>query len=129
MSKQQILIVEDESSIADNIVFALQQEGYASTWVTLGSEGVKQLQTKQTQFDLVILDVGLPDINGFEVCKLIRQWSDIPIMFLTARGEEIDRVVGLEIGADDYVVKPFSPRELVARVKVILKRMSHHTKQ
>lgn len=125
--KQQILIVEDESSIADNIVFALQQEGYASTWTTLGDEAVKQLQTKQKQFDLVILDVGLPDISGFEVCKLIRQWSDIPIMFLTARGDEVDRVVGLEIGADDYVVKPFSPRELVARVKVILKRMSHQT--
>lgn len=73
----------------------------------------------------MILDVGLPDVNGFEVCKKIRQFSDIPIMFLTARGEEIDRVVGLEIGADDYVVKPFSPRELVARIKAILKRYNH----
>jgi two-component system catabolic regulation response regulator CreB len=80
------------------------------------------------QVDLVILDVGLPDISGFEVCKSIRKFSDVPIIFLTARGEEIDRVVGLEIGGDDYVVKPFSPRELVARVKVILKRqVSNHS--
>ena len=76
----------------------------------------------QKNVDLVILDVGLPDISGFEVCKEIRKTSDVPIIFLTARAEEIDRVVGLEIGGDDYVVKPFSPRELVARVKVILRR-------
>lgn len=120
MSQKHILVIEDEPSIADNITYALKFEGFQHTWVTLGNEGI-ELLTKGL-FDLVILDVGLPDINGFEVCKRIRETSNIPIIFLTARGEEIDRVVGLEIGADDYVVKPFSPRELVARVKVILRR-------
>jgi len=120
VSKKRILVIEDEPSIADNITYALKFEGFEFSWVTLGNEGIELLN--QEQFNLVILDVGLPDINGFEVCKRIRETSNIPIIFLTARGEEIDRVVGLEIGGDDYVVKPFSPRELVARVKVILKR-------
>ena len=121
MTKKHILVIEDESSIADNITYALTSEGFTCTWVGIGSAGLEVIKTEN--IDLVILDVGLPDINGFEVCKLIRKSSDVPIIFLTARGEEIDRVVGLEIGGDDYVVKPFSPRELVARVKVILKRL------
>ena len=120
MSKKHILVIEDEPSIADNITYALKFEGFEHTWVTLGNEGIELLN--KGLFNLVILDIGLPDINGFEVCKRIRETSNIPIIFLTARGEEIDRVVGLEIGGDDYVVKPFSPRELVARVKVILRR-------
>lgn len=120
MTNKHILIIEDESAIADNISYALQSQGFATSWVSLGGQGLDILHSKSV--DLVILDVGLPDINGFEVCKLIRSSSDVPIIFLTARGEEIDRVVGLEIGGDDYVVKPFSPRELVARVKVILRR-------
>ncbi len=115
-----ILIVEDESGIADNIVYALQTEGFSTVWHPLGQAGLDAL--KAQPFDLVILDVGLPDISGFEICKKIRGFSEIPIIFLTARSEEIDRVVGLEIGGDDYIAKPFSPRELVARVKVILKR-------
>jgi two-component system catabolic regulation response regulator CreB len=123
VSLKHILVIEDEPSIADNITYALKLDGFKYTWVVLGQEGVDVVQ--QGGVDLVILDVGLPDVNGFEVCKKIRQFSDIPIMFLTARGEEIDRVVGLEIGADDYVVKPFSPRELVARIKAILKRYNH----
>lgn len=118
-----ILIIEDEPSIADNIKYALAQEGFNSTWLSLGGEGISALTEQASQFSLIILDIGLPDMSGFEVCKKIREFSEIPIVFLTARGEEIDRVVGLEIGADDYVVKPFSPRELVARVKVILKRV------
>ena len=122
MTKKHILVIEDESSIADNIKYALSTEGFDCTWAGIGAEGLEILTAKD--IDLVILDVGLPDINGFEVCKTIRKSSDVPIIFLTARGEEIDRVVGLEIGGDDYVVKPFSPRELVARVKVILKRVS-----
>lgn len=125
MVKKHILVIEDESSIADNITYALKSEGFAASWVSLGEEALQLLATSHV--DLVILDVGLPDINGFEVCKTIRKNSDVPIIFLTARGEEIDRVVGLEIGGDDYVVKPFSPRELVARVKVILKRQSAYT--
>lgn len=115
-----VLIIEDESSIAEPLVFALQQEGFATHWVSLASKGLDYI--KQQVVDLVIMDVGLPDISGFEACKQLRQFSDVPLMFLTARGEELDRVVGLEIGADDYVVKPFSPREVTARVKVILKR-------
>ena len=119
----QILIVEDESAIADNLHYALKTEGFAVTWKTLGGEAVAYIT--DAAVDLVILDVGLPDISGFEVCKQIRKFSEVPILFLTARTEEIDRVVGLEIGGDDYVAKPFSPRELVARVKAILKRTQH----
>jgi two-component system catabolic regulation response regulator CreB len=116
-----ILIVEDEMSIADTLVFAIGGEGFATHWVRLGQEAIECV--RQGGADLVILDVGLPDMSGFEVCKAIRRHSEVPILFLTARAEEIDRVVGLEIGADDYVVKPFSPREVAARVRVILKRM------
>jgi len=117
-----ILIVEDESSIADTLVFALQADGQQCTWLQLAHEAVTPVKTQAV--DLVILDVGLPDINGFEACKLIRQHCDVPILFLTARDSEIDRIVGLEIGADDYVTKPFSPREVAARVRAILKRAS-----
>jgi two-component system catabolic regulation response regulator CreB len=116
----QILIVEDEMSIADTLVFALGGEGFATHWVRLGGEAIEHVQRGLAS--LVILDVGLPDMSGFEVCKAIRRHSEVPILFLTARAEEIDRVVGLEIGADDYVVKPFSPREVAARVRAILKR-------
>lgn len=115
-----ILLIEDEAGIADNITYSLKAEGFQVTWKGLGADGVSACA--DDVIDLVILDVGLPDISGFEVCKEIRKNSDVPIVFLTARGDEIDRVVGLEIGGDDYVVKPFSPRELVARVKVILRR-------
>ena len=116
-----ILIVEDEPSIADTLLFVLQGEGFGVTWKTLAGEALKLLQT--TAIDLVIMDVGLPDITGFEACKQLRKFSNVPVIFLTARGDELDRVVGLEIGADDYVVKPFSPREVAARVKAILKRV------
>lgn len=118
-----ILLIEDEPSIADNVCYSLKQNGFNPTWVTLGNEGIELHKSATNAFNLIILDVGLPDISGFEVCKLIREFSNTPIIFLTARGDEIDRVVGLEIGADDYVVKPFSPRELAARVNVILKRV------
>ena len=114
-----ILIIEDESAIADNIAIALKAEGYLPLHETLAHKGIEVLQTQSV--DLVILDVGLPDTSGFEACKAIRQFSNVPIIFLTARSSEIDRVVGLEIGADDYVTKPFSPRELVTRVKLRLR--------
>lgn len=117
-----ILIVEDEPSIADTLLFVLQGEGFSVTWKTLAGEALALLQT--TPVDLVIMDVGLPDITGFEACKQLRKFSNVPVIFLTARGDELDRVVGLEIGADDYVVKPFSPREVAARVKAILKRVA-----
>ncbi len=115
-----VLIIEDESSIAESLLFVLQAEGFATHWETLATQGLEYIQ--QHPIDLVIMDVGLPDITGFEACKQLRRFSDVPLIFLTARGEELDRVVGLEIGADDYVVKPFSPREVAARVKAILKR-------
>lgn len=115
-----ILIVEDEAAIADTLVYALQLEGFSTKWLGLAGDALEYL--KQHQVDLIILDVGLPDMSGFDLCKKLRRDSDIPVMFLTARGDEIDRIVGLEIGADDYVVKPFSPREVAARVKAILKR-------
>lgn len=117
-----ILIVEDEAAIADTLVYALQAEGFTTTWVSLGSAALEH-QRRQPA-DLIILDVGLPDVTGFEACRQLRRFSEVPVMFLTARNGEIDRVVGLEIGADDYVVKPFSPREVVARVRAILKRMA-----
>lgn len=116
-----ILIVEDEPSIADTLLFVLQGEGFSTTWKTLAGDALVLLQS--TPIDLVIMDVGLPDITGFEACKQLRKFSNVPVIFLTARGDELDRVVGLEIGADDYVVKPFSPREVAARVKAILKRV------
>lgn len=113
-----ILLLEDEPAIADPLLYSLQTEGFQVHWVQFVQQALAQYQ----QYDLLILDVGLPDGNGFELCKQIRRSSEVPVIFLTARSSEIDRVVGLEIGADDYVVKPFSPRELVARVKTILKR-------
>ncbi|CAD5106573.1 two-component system response regulator CreB [Zestomonas carbonaria] len=117
-----ILIVEDEAAIADTLVYALQAEGFATTWLSLAGAALEF--QRQTPADLLILDVGLPDISGFEACKRLRRFSEVPVIFLTARNAEIDRVVGLEIGADDYVVKPFSPREVAARVKAILKRVA-----
>ena len=120
MKQPTVLVVEDESAIADTILYALRTEGMQVETCTLGSEALDRVRSRRP--DLVILDVGLPDISGFEVCRSMRTFSDVPVIFLTARHEEIDRIVGLEIGADDYVVKPFSPRELAARVRVILRR-------
>ncbi|MDG9884774.1 two-component system response regulator CreB [Pseudomonas sp. GD04058] len=117
-----ILIVEDEAAIADTLVFALQGDGHSTEWVSLGQLALERL--RQQPADLVILDIGLPDISGFETCRQLRRFSEVPVMFLSARDSEIDRVVGLEIGADDYVVKPFSPREVSARVRAILKRIA-----
>ena len=117
-----ILIVEDEAAIADTLVFALQGESFTTTWLSLAEAALEFQQ--RTPADLLILDVGLPDISGFEACRRLRRFSEVPVIFLTARDAEIDRVVGLEIGADDYVVKPFSPREVAARVRAILKRMA-----
>jgi len=118
--EKRILVVEDESGIADNITFALRTDGFTVHCCTTGGEARSCLA--EGGVDLVVLDIGLPDTNGFDLCKEIRRGSDVPIIFLTARSEEIDRIVGLEIGGDDYVVKPFSPRELSARVKAVLRR-------
>ena len=120
MQKRVIWLVEDEASIADTLIYALQTDGFEVEWFPLGQPLLARLE--QTRPDFLILDVGLPDISGFELCKRVRALTDIPLMFLTARSEEIDRLIGLEIGADDYVAKPFSPREVCARVRVILRR-------
>jgi two-component system catabolic regulation response regulator CreB len=119
-AKPQVLVIEDEPSVAENITYALSTEGFEPTWCATGEEGMAALQAGD--IDLIILDVGLPDCSGFDLCRKIRALSDVPVIFLTARAEEVDRVVGLEIGADDYVVKPFSPRELTARARAILRR-------
>ena len=124
---QRILIVEDEPTIADTLVYALKTEGFEPVWRATGAEALAELAGAQAAggavaFALVVLDVGLPDVNGFELCKKIRARSAVPVLFLTARADEIDRIVGLEIGGDDYVTKPFSPREVCARVKAILRR-------
>jgi two-component system catabolic regulation response regulator CreB len=118
--KPRVLIVEDEPGIADTLQYALRTDGFDPAWVATGEEALAQLRAQPPA--LVILDVGLPDISGFEVFKRLREIADVPVIFLTARSDEIDRVVGLELGADDYVPKPFSPRELVARVRSILRR-------
>lgn len=118
-----ILIIEDEPAIADTLIYALTSDGHSTHWTTLAGEAIDYLQDQGA--DLVIMDVGLPDQNGFEACKRLRLFSEVPVLFLTARGSEVDRVVGLEIGADDYVVKPFSPREVAARIRGILKRTGH----
>jgi len=117
-----ILIVEDEPSIADTIQFPLETDGCVTERCGTGGEALDLLA--KGRFDLIVLDVGLPDMTGFEVCRRIRVTSNVPILFLTARSEEIDRVVGLEIGGDDYVSKPFRPRELSARIRAILRRVS-----
>ncbi|MCL2102491.1 MAG: two-component system response regulator CreB [Syntrophorhabdaceae bacterium] len=116
-----ILIIEDEQSIADTVVHSIEREGYATAWCERGLQGLERV--KAGDCALVVLDIGLPDISGLELCKAIRAVSEVPIIFLTARDEEIDKIVGLEIGADDYVTKPFSPRELVARIKTVLRRL------
>jgi two-component system, OmpR family, catabolic regulation response regulator CreB len=118
-----VLIIEDEPAIADTLIYACNEANINSTHCLLGQLGITTL--KNETFDFVVLDIGLPDISGFEVCKTIRAFSNIPILFLTARNHEIDRIVGLEIGADDYVIKPFSPREVVARINTILRRTQH----
>ena len=117
---QRILVVDDEPHIRDVICFALERAGMVPTTARNGTEAM--MAFRRGNIDLIILDIGMPDMDGLEVCRPLRKTSGLPILFLSARDEEIDRVLGLEIGGDDYVTKPFSPRELVARVKAILKR-------
>ena len=120
-NKKQILCVEDDAAILMPLRYALEREEWQVTWANTGSQAITFIQ--QQTFDFIILDVGLPDINGFDVCKKIRQFNHTPLLFLTARDDEIDRIVGLEIGADDYCTKPFSSREIVSRIKAIWRRM------
>src|SRR2546423_6152273 len=115
-----ILVVEDDPRISDVLEYALKTDGYEVVKAQRGREAIEIAQRSAPA--LIVLDVGLPDIDGFEVCRSIRKCSDVPVIFLTSRSDEIDRVVGLELGGDDYVVKPFSPRELLARIKAIRRR-------
>lgn len=118
-----ILIADDDAHIRDVISFAVEDAGMKATHVASGDAALASVEADPP--DLLILDIGMPGKDGLEVCRAIRRTSELPILFLTARGDEVDRVVGLEIGGDDYVTKPFSPRELMARVRAILKRTSH----
>lgn len=118
-----ILLVEDEQDLADIVVYNLQKENFSVVHANTGSSALKEL--KEAEFDLVLLDLMLPDMAGIDICRTIRtkeQTATLPIIMVTAKGEEIDRVVGFEVGADDYVVKPFSARELILRVKAVLRR-------
>lgn len=119
---RRILIVEDEPAIADTLRYALSTEGFEPEHYLLGREALLALQHKS--FALALLDIGLPDMNGIELLQEVRKISALPVIFLTARNTELDRILGLEIGADDYVAKPFSPREVVARVRSVLRRIS-----
>lgn len=120
--KPLLWLVEDEPSIADTLIYTLESEGFQVHWFERGEPVLQALLLGRPA--LAILDVGLPDINGFELCRqILTLEADLPVLFLTARSNEIDRLIGLEIGGDDYVAKPFSPREVSARVRVILRRL------
>ncbi len=123
MTKKKILVVDDDPHIREVIQFALEK---ANMKVVIANNGNKALgQLKQHTCDLIILDINMPEMDGLACCREIRKTSDIPILFLSSRDDEIDRILGLEIGGDDYVTKPFSPRELVARINAILKRVQY----
>jgi DNA-binding response OmpR family regulator len=117
---QPVLVVEDEASIASFISLYLKNAGYRVKTVSSGGDALAQVELEQPA--LIVLDLMLPDMDGIDVCRRIRQRKDIPILMLTARDEDVDKIIGLEVGADDYMTKPFNPRELVARVKSILRR-------
>jgi DNA-binding response OmpR family regulator len=121
MERGTIVVVDDEPNIADLVGMYLEREGYRVLKAATGDDGLQAFQEHRPR--LMVLDVGLPDIDGLELCKRIRQTSQVPVIFLTARDGEVDRVLGLELGADDYLTKPFSPAELVARVKAVLRRV------
>lgn len=117
---QKVLVVDDETAILELVAYNLTREGFDVIQEVSGQKAPERV--KQESPDLIILDVMLPGMSGFDVCRAIRKTTDVPIIMLTARKDEVDRVLGLELGADDYVTKPFSPRELIARVKAILRR-------
>ena len=115
-----VLLVEDEPAIADTLVYALETECFEVTHALTGADALSAADREV--FDFAVLDIGLPDMTGLDVCRRLREKSAIPVLFLTARDGEMDRILGLELGGDDYVTKPFSPREIVARVRAILRR-------
>lgn len=122
MANEKILIIEDENRIREMVKEYLENEGFRVTEAVDGADGLEKF--KASEFDLILLDVMLPKVDGWSVCREVRRTSSIPIMMVTARGEEYDRLFGFELGVDDYIVKPFSPKELVARLKAVLRRSS-----
>jgi two-component system catabolic regulation response regulator CreB len=120
-----VLLVEDEPAIADTLIYALETECFSVTHALTGADALSAAADET--HDFAILDIGLPDMTGLDVCRILRQSSAIPVLFLTARDGELDRILGLELGGDDYVTKPFSPREIVARVRAILRRSGNTT--
>lgn len=116
---EKILVVDDEDSIRTLVKVNLERSGYTTLEAENGAEAIERLKDNP---DLILLDIMLPDIDGFELCKVLRQKTSVPIIFLTARDDEVDKIVGLELGGDDYITKPFSPREMVARVRAVLRR-------
>src|SRR5450830_824208 len=119
---KKILIVDDEEEISCLIRDFLVKDNFETDMASNGKEAIDKLSKKDNMFDLVVLDIMMPGLDGLEVIKIIRKTSNIPVIFLTSKNEEIDKVLGLEIGADDYITKPFSPREMVARIKAVLRR-------
>ena len=120
-----VLLVEDEPAIADTLVYALETECFEVVHALTGTDALAS--AGREAFDFAILDIGLPDMTGLDVCRRLREISSVPVLFLTARDSEVDRILGLELGGDDYVTKPFSPREIVARVRAILRRSQART--
>jgi DNA-binding response OmpR family regulator len=120
MAGERILVIEDESRIREMVKEYLENEGFVITEASDGAEGLDKF--KSSEFDMLLLDVMLPGVDGWSVCREVRRTSSVPILMLTARGEEYDRLFGFELGVDDYIVKPFSPKELVARMKAVLRR-------
>jgi DNA-binding response OmpR family regulator len=115
-----VLLVEDDASIASSVVASLRQAGLSVVHVSEGKSGIESVRFEQ--YDVVLMDLGLPDMDGLDAAKAIREFSSVPIIIVSARGDELDRVLGLELGADDYVVKPFSQRELLARIRAVTRR-------
>jgi len=115
-----VLLVEDEESMAEPLAFLLRKEGFTTTWAATGKDALDEFERRGA--DIVLLDLMLPGLSGTEVCRQLRQRSSVPVIMLTARDSEIDKVVGLELGADDYVTKPYSTRELLARIRAVLRR-------
>ena len=120
---KRILVVDDEKLIVKGVRFSLEQEGYEVSCAYDGEEALEQ--AKQTDYDLILLDVMLPKYTGFEVCQMIREFSNVPIVMLTAKGEDMDKILGLDYGADDYITKPFNILEVKARIKAIMRRTEH----
>lgn len=125
--KEKILIVDDEKSIIELLTMSLEREGFEVFSASNGEKAIELTSSKNP--DLIVLDIMLPDIDGFEICKKLREVVNIPIIMLTARTEDVDKVVGLEIGADDYITKPFNPRVLIARIKAVLRRTKEKPKE